>query len=66
MKMEMDENILNYLIEIIEQYGSLFAEPSRVPLSRGWLDHIISLLFGANLVNVGPYRCPLKQRDIIE
>lgn len=57
---------LCHLVELLEQYATVFEEPRTLPPSRGPLDHKIPLEFGANPVNVRPYRYPLKQRDIIE
>ena len=55
-----------YLVELLEQYVVVFEEPRTLPPSRGPLDHKILLEFRVNLMNVRPYRYPLKQRDIIE
>jgi hypothetical protein len=50
---------------VLSQYNHLFAEPTRLPPSR-IVDHKkISLVLGAQLVKVRPYKySPIQKKDI--
>ncbi|XP_039771719.1 uncharacterized protein LOC120639854 [Panicum virgatum] len=50
---------------LIDQFASLFDEPSSLPPSRA-CDHEIPLIPGARPVNISPYRYPPALRDEIE
>ncbi|XP_074278160.1 uncharacterized protein LOC141601756 [Silene latifolia] len=52
--------------QLLEIYKDVFAEPTKLPPSRGVFDHRISLENDVAPVNIRPYRYPLKQRDVIE
>jgi hypothetical protein len=49
-----------------EKFQDIFADPNSLPPLRGVFDHKIPLLPEVSLVNIRPYRYPLKQRVIIE
>ena len=50
---------------LLEEFESVFAEPSSLPLHRQ-LDHDIHLLPSSASVNVRPYRYPHFQKNEIE
>ena len=54
------------IIQLLQQFEDLFQDRKVLPLSRGFYDHRIPLKADAKLVNIRPYRYPLKQKDIIE
>lgn len=60
------EHVPECIQQLLQKYHGIFEEPKQLPPSRGMFDHKIPLEFGANPVNIRPYRYPLKQRDIIE
>ena len=54
------------ILQLLGQFEDLFEEPMDLPPSRGIFDHKIPLIHGSTPVSIRPYRCPLKQRDIIK
>lgn len=51
---------------IVEEYNDIFTEPIELPPPRGNFDHRIPLKAGTTPINLGPYRYPLKHKDVIE
>lgn len=49
-----------------EKFNDVFADPIELSPFRRVFDRRIALEKGEKLVNMRPYRYPLKQRDIIE
>ena len=55
-----------YLTQLKAQFKHVFNDPSVLPTLRGLFYHRIPIEPHARLVNIWPYRYPLKQRDVIE
>lgn len=55
----------DYIQAIMEEFATVFAEPSGIPPSQH-CDHAIPLIPGARPVNVQPYRYPPALKDEIE
>jgi len=53
------------LVELLDSFGDVFAEPSRLPPKRAH-DHRITLKTGAQPVAVRPYRYPAAHKDELE
>ena len=53
------------LVNTVQQYSEVFAEPAGLPPKRGH-EHSITLKVGSNPVGVRPYRYPQCQKDEIE
>ncbi|XP_021765492.1 uncharacterized protein LOC110730018 [Chenopodium quinoa] len=63
---ELDCSSVSELQDLKDQFSDIFADPAELPPLRGVFDHKIPLVPNASLVNIRPYRYPLKQRDVIE
>ena len=48
------------LLQLKQQFHTVFEEPQNLPPSRGVFDHRIPVMPGAKPVNIRPYRYPLK------
>lgn len=55
-----------FLQKLKTEFQDIFEEPVGLPPLRWVFDHKIPLMLGAALVNIRPYRYPLKQKEIIE
>ncbi|XP_058754567.1 uncharacterized protein LOC131627728 [Vicia villosa] len=54
------------LVQLLDQYSDIFAEPTALPPSRPGFDHKIPFKEGTQPFNLRPYRFSIVQKDIID
>ena len=59
-------SVLPSIQQLLDHFGDIFQEPSKLPPSRELHDHTIPLLEGSNPVNKRLYKYAKHQKDIID